>query len=72
MARKKKSTNLLNALLYIAVGILFCFGGMAALDLILMIAGVIFIVVGIIDLVRQNWGSGIVSLVIGAVILLGA
>ncbi len=66
----KKSTNLINAILYIAIGILFCL--QIGLELMLTIAGVVFLVLGIIDLIKKHWFSGAISVFIGAIILLGA
>ncbi len=69
---KKTNTNLFNSILYLVVGILFCVCNESILDIILLIAGVVFIVLGVLDLVKQQWASGAISLIIGLLILLGA
>lgn len=68
----KKNRELFSALLYIVVGLLLVFSPSNALQIAMTIAGVVFIVTGILDLVKKNWAGGAISLVIGvAVILLG-
>ncbi len=73
MAKKKKlSSNLVNSVLYIVVGVLFCICNTEILDIILKVAGIVFIVLGVVDLVKEQWMSGMVSIITGAAILVGA
>ncbi len=73
MAKKKKlSSNLVNSILYIVVGALFCFCNDSILDTILKIAGIVFIALGVVDLIKEQWMSGVGSIVIGAVVLICA
>ena len=70
MAKKKSSnSSLIVSLLYIIVGILLAVFPGEALNIAMTVAGVIFLISGIIELVRQNWVGGIISLVIGIAIL---
>jgi uncharacterized membrane protein HdeD (DUF308 family) len=68
---KKKQSNLTTAMLYVIVGILFCIFRAGLLNWLLTIAGILFLVVGVLDLIKKDMTSGIVSLVIGLVIMLG-
>ena len=67
---KKSSSNLLSALLYLILGILLVVFKSGALGMAMTIAGIIFIVSGIIEIIKKEMAGGIVSLVIGIVILL--
>ncbi len=68
----KKNRELFSALLYIVVGLLLVFFPSNALSIAMTIAGVVFIVSGVLDLVKKNWAGGAISLVIGvAIIVLG-
>ena len=71
MASKKFNSNFTSALMYIILGVLFCVFRAGVLDWLMTIAGVLFIVFGILDLVKGATTSGIINLAIGAVILLG-
>ena len=66
---KKKNNELISSLLYIIVGVLLVIFRDQALGWAMTIAGVIFVVSGIIDLCRRNLISGAVSLIIGIAIL---
>ena len=66
---KKKNTELISSLLYIIVGVLLVIFRDQALGWAMTIAGVIFVVSGIIDMCRRNLISGAVSLIIGIAIL---
>lgn len=71
MAKKKINPNLTSALIYIILGVLFCIFKAGVLDWLMTIAGALFIVFGVLDLVRFATTSGIINIAIGAVILLG-
>ncbi len=68
----KKNRELFSALLYIVVGVLLVIFRSQTLNWAMTVAGVVFVVSGILDLVKKNWAGGAISLVIGvAIILLG-
>ncbi len=69
---KKKNSELFSSILYIIVGILIAVFPETALSWAMTIAGIVFVVSGILDLVKKNWAGGAVSLIIGiAIIVLG-
>ena len=67
---KKSHSNLVNALIYIVLGVLFCVFKASTLEWMLTIAGIVFIVLGVLDLVKKEYISGAVSIGIGAIIIL--
>ncbi|MBO4573493.1 MAG: DUF308 domain-containing protein [Clostridia bacterium] len=70
----KRSINweeLLTAAVYILIGILFIVLKRDFLNLILTVAGVLFIVLGIINVIRGDLIPGIIDIAIGAIIILG-
>lgn len=69
MAKNKKGRELISALLYILIGVLLIVFRSEMLGWAMTIAGVFFIVSGVIDLVRKNFAGGAVSLIIGIAIL---
>ena len=70
--KKANSSELLTALLYIVVGILFCIKQDAMIDILLTIAGVVLIVKGVLDIVAKRVASGVIAAVAGlAMLLLG-
>ena len=70
MAKKKNSnSSLITSILYIVIGILLLVFPGEALNLAMTIAGIVFIVSGILELIKKNIGGGIVSLIIGVAIL---
>ncbi len=74
MAKSKKFSNssLISSVLYIIIGILLLVFPGKALNFAMTVAGIVFIVSGIIELIRKNWGGGAISLIIGiAVLVLG-
>lgn len=66
---KKRNSELVSSLLYIVVGILLVAFPGEALNWGMTIAGILFLVSGLIDILRGNWTSGAVSLIIGVIIL---
>ncbi len=71
MANKKISNNVINAVLYIVIGALFCIFRSGMLNWLLTIAGIVFIALGIYDIIKKNLTNGIIEVVIGVVIILG-
>ena len=66
---KKNNSELFSALLYIIIGVLLIVFPEEALSWAMTIAGVFFVVCGALDLLKQNWTGGAVSLIIGISIL---
>ena len=66
---KKNNPELLSAVLYIIVGVLLVIFRTQTLEWAMTIAGAFFAVCGVLDLIKQNWVGGAVSLIIGIAIL---
>ena len=72
MAKSKKKSSgssLIMSILYIIIGIVLLVCPGEAISIAMTIAGVVFIVSGILELVRKNVLGGIISLIIGIAIL---
>lgn len=67
---KKSNPELFSSLLYIIIGVLLVIFRSQTLGWAMTIAGIVFIVSGILDLVKKNWTGGAVSLIIGIAILI--
>ena len=67
---KKSFSGLFSALLYLALGILLVVFKTETINWAMTIAGIVFIVSGILEVIKKEWAGGGVSLVIGIVILL--
>ena len=67
---KKSNSELFSSLLYIIIGVLLVIFRSQTLGWAMTIAGIVFIVSGILDLVKKNWTGGAVSLIIGIAILI--
>ena len=69
---KKSNSELFSSILYIIIGILLVIFRSETLNWAMTIAGIVFLISGILDLVKKNWAGGAVSLIIGlAVLILG-
>ena len=70
---KKAPSNLINALIYIALGVLLCiFRGEGLLKWAMIIGGSVVIILGVVDILKEEYMSGAISAVIGiAIIVLG-
>ena len=66
---KKNNSELFSSLLYIIIGVLLVIFRSQTLNWAMTIAGIIFIVSGVLDLIKKNWTGGAVSLIIGIAIL---
>ena len=66
---KKNNSELFSALLYIIIGALLIIFRSQTLGWAMTIAGIFFVVSGVLDLLKQNWTGGAVSLIIGIAIL---
>ena len=71
MAKKKsfKDSALIMSILYILVGALLLIFRAAMLDLAIKIVGIVFIVSGVLELIKKNWVGGVISAIIGIAIL---
>ena len=68
MAQTKKS-ELFSALLYIIVGVLLIIFQSKTIEWAMTIAGIIFVISGVLDMIKKNYAGGAVSLAIGIAIL---
>ena len=69
---KKSNSELFSSILYIIIGILLVIFRSETLNWAMTIAGIVFLISGLLDLVKKNWAGGAVSLIIGlAVLILG-
>ena len=66
---KKRNNELISALLYIILGVLLVVFKSQTLGWAMTIAGIFFVISGVLDLIRQNYAGGAVSLIIGIAIL---
>ena len=66
---KKNNSELFASLLYILIGVLLVIFKSETIGWAMTIAGIFFIVSGALDLIKQNWAGGAVSLIIGIAIL---
>jgi len=67
---KKSNSELFSSLLYIIIGVLLVIFRSQTLGWAMTIAGIFFVVSGILDLLKKNWAGGAVSLIIGIAILI--
>lgn len=63
--------KMIDAIAYILIGILFCILRSSVINWLLTIVGVVFIALGIYDIIKNKTNSGIIAIVIGLVIILG-
>lgn len=66
---KKTNSELFSSLLYIIIGVLLVIFRSQTLGWAMTVAGIFFVVSGILDLIKKNWTGGAVSLIIGIAIL---
>lgn len=67
---KKTNSELFSSLLYIILGAILIIFRSQTLGWAMTIAGVFFVVSGVLDLLKKNWTGGAVSIIIGAAILI--
>ena len=67
---KKSFSGIFSALLYLALGILLVIFKTETINWAMTIAGIVFIVSGILEVIKKEWAGGGVSLVIGIIIFL--
>ena len=68
---KKVSNGVVYALLYIVLGVLFIVFKSGMLNWLMTIAGIVFIALGIFDIIKKRLTQGIIETVIGVVIIVG-
>ncbi len=66
---KKKNSEIFSSLLYIIIGVLLIVFRSQTIGWAMTIAGIFFVISGALDLIKQNWAGGAVSLIIGIAIL---
>ena len=66
---KKSYAGIFSAILYLALGILLVVFKTETINWAMTIAGIVFIVSGILEVIKKEWASGAVSLIIGIAIL---
>ncbi len=67
---KKSSLNLSSPILYIVLGALLMIFRSQMLSWAMTIAGIVFVAMGIVDIVKGNVKSGIINIALGAIILI--
>jgi uncharacterized membrane protein HdeD (DUF308 family) len=66
---KKSTSEFSSSLLYVVIGVLLMVFRSQTLGWAMTVIGALFVISGIIDLIRFNWAGGAVSLIIGISIL---
>ena len=61
--KKKIDSTLFTAILYIVVGVLLAVFPGDMLKWAMLIAGIFFVVSGILEIVKKNWAGGTISLI---------
>ena len=69
MVAKKQNSELFSSVLYIVIGVLLVIFRSQTLNWAMTIAGAFFVISGVLDLIKQNWTGGAISLAIGIAIL---
>lgn len=65
MLKKIGNNELFSSILYIVVGVLLAIFQSETLKWVMIAVGVLFIITGVLELVKKNWAGGAISLVIG-------
>lgn len=68
----KSNSELFASMLYVIIGVLLIVFRSQTLGWAMTISGIVFMISGLLDLLKKNWAGGAVSLIIGlAIIILG-
>lgn len=67
----KATNNMVYALLYVIVGILFIVFKSGMLNWLMTIIGVVFIALGVYDIIKKKITNGIIEAAIGVVVIVG-
>lgn len=67
----KVTNNMVYALLYVVVGILFIVFKSGMLNWLMTIIGVVFIALGVYDIIKKKITNGIIEAAIGVVVIVG-
>ncbi len=65
----KKNSTLFTSILYIVLGIILAVFPENSMSIAMTVAGIVFVVSGILEIIKNNVSGGIVSLIIGVAIL---
>lgn len=68
---KKVSNNIIAAILYILLGVLFIVFKSGMLNWLMTIVGIVFIALGVYDIIQRRLANGIIEAAIGVVVILG-
>ena len=68
---KKVSNNVIAAILYILLGVLFIVFKAGMLNWLMTIVGIVFIALGVYNIIQRRLTNGIIEAVIGVVVILG-
>ena len=66
---KKLDLNISSPLLYIVLGVVLAIWGGTALNVVLWIAGGLFIAMGVLDILKKSYTSGVVNVLLGIAIV---
>lgn len=66
----KKTSLLISALMTILLGVLFIIFKEQVVSIALSVFGIVLIITAILELIKKNWGSGIVKAFLGIAVLL--
>ncbi len=69
MLKKIGNNELFSSILYIVVGVLLAIFRTETLKWVMIVVGALFIVTGVLELVKKNWAGGAISLVIGVALV---
>ncbi len=70
-SKKYYGNNLVYALLYILIGVLFIVFKNSILNWLMTIVGVVFIALGVLDIIHHRYTNGVIEAVIGIAVILG-
>lgn len=69
MLKKIGNNELFSSILYIVVGVLLAIFRTETLKWVMIVVGALFIITGVLELVKKNWAGGAISLVIGVALV---
>ncbi len=67
---QKKNSELFSSILYIVIGVLLASFPRDFINIAMTVAGIVFLVSGVLEIVKNNVSGGVISLIIGASILI--
>lgn len=69
---KAKNNKMIQAIAYIAIGVLFCILQAGLLKWLITAVGVVLVVMGVFDAISKNYTSAVIKIVVGVLIALFA